>query len=265
MRSEARKLSAVAAVLYSASGDLRIRCRDAIDLDVTGAQTADDLASSIYVSRPTVATEPELAYARLLNSCFNIGNTSVDFALRYAILWSSFSPGKCGSSRESDAAPAKARRNFWFRAGRRRTLIIFATREQACNPVAPQSRGERHMSPLCAERPAGGVHYRYRGKALCHFYAPFGPSDRRGSRLEGQGEDTNRAGILFASSGVRSLSGKTHWCRGTTLERRSSGRRLRPVGPVPESSPVGAIIAGQPRTCIRAADTDYGLANRRPA
>jgi hypothetical protein len=135
-------------------------------------------------------------------------------------LWSSFSPGKCGSSRESDGAPAKARRDFWFRAGRRRTLIIFATREQACNPVAPQSRGERHMSPLCAERPPGGVHYRYRGTTLCHFYTPFGPSDRRGSRLVGQGEDTNRAEICSLVQGCAR-------CRGT---RTGAGGRPWSVG-----------------------------------
>ena len=61
MGPEVRKLSAVAAVLHSANGDPRIRCRDAIDEDATGVQIAGNLACSIYVSCPKVATDSELA------------------------------------------------------------------------------------------------------------------------------------------------------------------------------------------------------------
>ena len=46
MCSEVRKLSAVAAVLHSANGDPRIRCRDAIDENTSGVQIAGNLAGS---------------------------------------------------------------------------------------------------------------------------------------------------------------------------------------------------------------------------
>src|SRR5262249_32076906 len=53
-----------------------IRRRDAIDEDATGVQIAGNLARSIYVSGPKVATESELACVCGLYRRFNVGNAS---------------------------------------------------------------------------------------------------------------------------------------------------------------------------------------------